>query len=524
MNNTSSASNSGTPATTLQEIVLRIARFWIVSFVCCCGGLIAMYADVLHVGGILLFVLGSLAQIFLYRFLQRTLERETRLLSPLDALIDDIRLGNFEHRLTEIGPLTQIGAMAWKLNDALDQLETLFREQKTASEFVRQRKYFRPALAQGLHGGFAGLIQDVNEGLTRTKNATETIIAHKEYLRAEVVKISDVLFAITQKDLSRRLHAENAEDEIGTLIQHINAMTGGLHDIIRHIMDSASDVSSASAQIAGAVYEMASVLDEQTRQTELIAAATIEMSGAINETNQQTAEAATLTRNTVEQAQRGREAVTETVHVMKTIADIVQETANVVEELGNASEQIGTIAQTIEEIADQTNLLALNAAIEAARAGESGRGFAVVADEVRKLAERTQQATKEITKTIGTIQITTQGAVQSSRIGEDHVRKGIGVAEDAGESLRNIVRGIEDVHDIIRQIAGAAVQEFAAADDISQRLESLSVSSKQHSTAITHISESSEHLRRRAHSLHTLTEEFILEPSFAREVSPLLRS
>lgn len=277
-----------------------------------------------------------------------------------------------------------------------------------------------------------------------------------------------------EKDLTQEIPVAG-NDVMSRLAQHYNAFIRRIHNVIGHSMNTANQVASSSADLSVFSSKMASGAGEQSIQVAQVAAAMNQLNTTVNEIARNTQMAANSAKEASEIAEEGGRTVVSGTSGMRQVAASVENSAIIISELGEKAASIGEIISLIDDIADQTNLLALNAAIEAARAGEYGRGFAVVADEVRKLAERTTQATKEISGVIKSLQEKTESAVGIMGNGVRDAQGAETYANSMSVVLDKIVASTRNVSDTIMQIATAVEEQSSATADVSRNVEKISM-------------------------------------------------
>jgi methyl-accepting chemotaxis protein len=250
-------------------------------------------------------------------------------------------------------------------------------------------------------------------------------------------------------------------------------MRDKLHRLVLDLSQGANSLANA----AGNLKQRAGLAQEGAlRRFEVassIAAATEELASSIEQAASNAQVVESKAADSGELAASGASVAIAAAEALHGVTATVQLTAVEIEALGAQSEQISQIVQVIREIADQTNLLALNAAIEAARAGESGRGFAVVADEVRKLAERTTQATGEITGVIGRIQQGTNKVTSSIGDAVNHVTQAVGLADEAASAMGRIQEATAEVVNAVRDIGVALREQNLASGQIASHAEAM---------------------------------------------------
>jgi len=163
--------------------------------------------------------------------------------------------------------------------------------------------------------------------------------------------------------------------------------------------------------------------------------------------------------------------LTNTITSTKKISEDTLDASASVDNLKSATSGINDFVNIIKGISDQTNLLALNAAIEAARAGEQGRGFAVVADEVRTLAQRSAEASNEISTLIEQVNQQMEEVIS----GITHVGEKSGEISESTSLIENTATNIVGVssqmYDVISSSTSNAFIQTVKMDHVIWKLD-----------------------------------------------------
>lgn len=271
-------------------------------------------------------------------------------------------------------------------------------------------------------------------------------------------------------DLRKRFEVSRG-DIVGDIGRDTDRFVSSVQATVQGMGDTAVQVAKVSSEVAAGVGNVRNSARVQSDATSSAAAGIEQITVSIGEV----AEHALATHSSASLASevslRGGSLSGKASVTILALAETVKDAAVQVEFLGKQSAEISRITGVIREIADQTNLLALNAAIEAARAGEQGRGFAVVADEVRKLAERTGNATMEISTMVGTIQTETQKAVSGMRQGATQVESCVLLVQDAQGALGEINTQMGKTLEMVQDISHSSTEQRNAMTEMAQSVE-----------------------------------------------------
>lgn len=305
------------------------------------------------------------------------------------------------------------------------------------------------------------------------------------YLVAMLVRpleaIRNQFATIATGDLSQPV-ADFGRNCVGKLVPLLSAMQDSLREAVSAIRSGTENISRGAAEISAGNNDLSSRTEEQAAALEQTAASMEQLTATVKFNADNARQASLLAETATTTAQQGGQLVSEVVSTMNGIS--------------GSSKKIAEITNVINGIAFQTNILALNAAVEAARAGEQGRGFAVVASEVRNLAQRSANAAKEIA-------ILIEDSVQ--RVG-----KGAELVGTTGGTMNNILKSVQDVDAIMKQIAAASEEQSKGISQVGAAVTEMDSVTQQNASLVEEVSAAASALALQTEALQASVAKFRL--------------
>ena len=302
-------------------------------------------------------------------------------------------------------------------------------------------------------------------------------------LGGEPSTAAEVARAVAAGDFTQSIAVKDSDTT--SLMAQLATMKNGLARVVSQVRRSSESVAMASSEIAQGNQDLSARTESQASALEETAASMEQLGATVRQNAESASQANALARSASDVAVRGGEVVGQVVQTMKGINE--------------SSQRIADIIGVIDGIAFQTNILALNAAVEAARAGEQGRGFAVVASEVRSLAGRSAEAAKEIKQLI------------SASV--ERVEQGSAMADQAGETMTEVVQSIRRVTDLMGEINAASSEQASGVAQVGEAVTQMDQATQQNAALVEEMAAAAGSLSSQAQELVQAVAVFKLDAS-----------
>nr|WP_298147327.1 methyl-accepting chemotaxis protein [uncultured Pseudomonas sp.] len=355
----------------------------------------------------------------------------------------------------------------------------------------------------------SGMFEVIGGFVVLTVLALYVLLCLNASIRRSTAGIVDVAGALRDGDLRKQIQV-HGQDDLAEIAMALNAAVTQLNETLQGVNQESRNLDGTVQLLSSQAQGALAAVEQQQGQMSQIAAAATEMAATAQSVAQSCEQAAVEAGQTREIADKSNQRSARTSTSMRQLSSRLGESAEALQQLRTQTEQITRVVDVIKGIAEQTNLLALNAAIEAARAGDQGRGFAVVADEVRSLSQRTQNSTAEIAQTVSDLH---RVVGQSVDLMEEAVRQAegdVGSVLAMGEDMAGIVESVQLVSDRLAQIATAAEQQAATADEVSGNIQQVDQAATALLDGAQQVSSAAEKLRDGSQGLQRNTSRFQL--------------
>ena len=286
---------------------------------------------------------------------------------------------------------------------------------------------------------------------------------------------------ISNRNNELKIAGVKAEQEKNaSLLQDILQVASAVRENSREASNYIQELGRDVDMTTEAMGEIAEGNNNNARNIERQTVMTGNIQSMIEETKQMSDNMLSLSGQSAQAVQSGRESVQSLAENSKKSAEANRQVEAAVQHFIQNVDEVQDIVSQIFSISDQTDLLALNASIESARAGEAGKGFSVVAEEIRKLAEETRVLTEKIGEIVTELQSnadeaigTVNNVLEASAVEHEliesthsHFRKIGSSMEGLNGNVQQIYAKIEEIMESNNTIVDSISQISAVSEEV----------------------------------------------------------